>query len=103
MTIGTEVVRMKKILSFLMILMLVFSVCAFAETNDNSNPEQNPAEAAEEGDDSVQQALDILEEDDTLFAEDAVEIRAILDGNVAPKAKSPYSDEDIDKMFEFVD
>ena len=52
---------------------------------------------------ALRKLIDVLEEDDILFTEDADEIRAILDGNVAPKAKSPYSDEDIDKMFEFVD
>lgn len=69
--------------------------------------EEAQSAAAENAAPAVEMALrkliDVLEEDDTLFAEDADEIRAILDGNVAPKAKSPYSDEDIDKMFEFVD
>lgn len=51
--------------------------------------------------DAFRKLLDVLEEDDTLFAEDADEIRAILDGNVAPAApKSPYSDKDIDAMFD---
>ena len=55
----------------------------------------NPLETA------FRKLLDVLEEDDTLFAEDADEIRAILDGNVAPAApKSPYSDKDIDAMFD---
>ena len=51
--------------------------------------------------DAFRKLLDILEEDDTLFVEDADKIRAILDGNVAPAApKSPYSDKDIDAMFD---
>jgi len=54
---------------------------------------------------ALRKLIDVLEEDNTLFEEDADEIRAILDGN-APKtasAKSRYSDEDIDNMFNFLE
>lgn len=82
-----------------------FTQCKNSELMTLVEEAQNAA--AENAAPAVEMALrkliDVLEEDDTLFAEDADEIRAILDGNVAPKAKSPYSDEDIDKMFEFVD
>ena len=61
---------------------------------------ENAAPAVET---ALRKLINVLEEDDILFTEDADEIRAILDGNVTPKAKSPYSDEDIHKMFEFVD
>ena len=45
--------------------------------------------------------LDVLVGYDALDADDANEIRAILDGNAAPAApKSPYSDEDINAMFD---
>lgn len=52
---------------------------------------------------ALRKLIDVLQEDDTLYIEDADEIRAILDGNVAPKAKSPYSDKDIDEMFGFIE
>ena len=51
---------------------------------------------------ALRKLIDVLQEDDILYIEDADEIRAILDGTVAPKAKSPYSDKDIDEMFEFI-
>lgn len=55
----------------------------------------NPLEAA------FCKLLDVLVGYDAIFADDANEIRAILDGNVAPAApKSPYSDEDINAMFD---
>lgn len=52
---------------------------------------------------ALRKLIDVLQEDDVLYIEDADEIRAILDGNVAPKAKSPYSDKDIDEMFGFIE
>lgn len=52
---------------------------------------------------ALRKLIDVLQEDDTLYIEDADEIRAILDGNVTPKAKSPYSDKDIDEMFGFIE
>lgn len=56
----------------------------------------NPLEAA------FRKLLDVLEEDGTLYQEDADEIRAILDGTIAEGPKSPYSDADIDEMFDFI-
>ena len=52
---------------------------------------------------ALRKLIDVLQEDDILYIEDADEVRAILDGNVAPKAKSPYSDKDIDEMFGFIE
>ena len=51
---------------------------------------------------ALRKLIDILEEDDTLYAEDADEIRAILDGTVNAGPQSPYSDKDIDEMFNFI-
>jgi len=45
--------------------------------------------------------IDILEEDDVLLRQDAADIRAILDG-AAPAPRSPYSEEEIDDMFNFI-
>lgn len=61
-----------------------------------------------EGEDNVEKALrllvDILEEDAVLFDTDAEKIRDVLDGRNAKKeAKSPYSESDINSMFEFLD
>ena len=58
---------MKRILSFLLILVLVFSVCAFAEEEDDSEP--IPVEAAEEadgeeGDDSNPEPIDMMEDEE---------------------------------------
>lgn len=47
--------------------------------------------------------VDVLEEDDILYEEDADEIRAILDGEDAPEGpKSRYSENEIDEMFNFL-
>lgn len=61
-----------------------------------------------EGEDNVEKALrllvDILEEDAVLFDTDAEKIRNVLDGCNAKKgAESPYSESDINSMFEFLD
>lgn len=69
--------------------------------------EEAQAAAAQHAVPSVEMALrkliDVLQEDDTLFVEDADEIRAILDGALpSAEPKSPYSDKDIDEMFDFI-
>ena len=53
---------------------------------------------------ALRKLVDILEEDNTLIMEDADEIRAILDGTdmESRETKSPYSDKDLDEMFEFL-
>lgn len=61
-----------------------------------------------EGEDNVERALrllvDILEEDMVLFGADADKIRDVLNGKPANKeAESPYSESDINSMFEFLD
>ena len=58
-----EVVRMKRLISFLLALLLVLSAFAFAETadeGDDSNPV--PIEAEEDGDDSEPVPLDAEDE-----------------------------------------
>ena len=62
-----EVVRMKRVLSFLLFLTLVFSVCAFAETNDADEPESVPLE---EGDDSNPVPVDMMEEEELEIEEE---------------------------------
>ena len=67
--------------------------------------EEAQSKAAEAGapvEMALRKLIDILEEDDTLYAEDADEIRAILDGTVNDGPRSPYSDKDIDEMFDFI-
>lgn len=52
---------------------------------------------------ALRKLVDILEEDNTLYEEDADEIRAILDGEDAPEGpKSRYSENEIDEMFNFL-
>lgn len=47
--------------------------------------------------------IDILEDDNVLYEEDADDIRDILDnGTRQPAVKSPYSDEELDGMFNFL-
>lgn len=49
--------------------------------------------------------VDVLENDDVLYCEDADEIRAILDGHVeapAEEVQSPYSADEIDEMFDSI-
>ena len=65
---------MKRALSFLLVFGFLFSICAFAETDDTSTPDQpQPEEANEaadalpdedEGDDSNPLPVDIMEEED---------------------------------------
>lgn len=53
--------------------------------------------------DAFRKLVDVLEEDDVLYAEDADEIRAILDGtNSAAAPQSPYSEEELGDMFNFL-
>lgn len=47
--------------------------------------------------------VDVLEDDGTLYEEDAEVIRGILEGTPVIEEKSRYSDEDIDGMFKFLD
>lgn len=44
--------------------------------------------------------VDLLEDYDVIYEEDAAEVRALLDGDVI--TKSPYTDEDINEMFDFI-
>ena len=72
--IAAEVVRMKRGLSFLLVLGLLLSVFAFAETDDPSVPAQPQPEGAEEtgdslpdgdeGDDTNPLPVDIMEDED---------------------------------------
>ena len=71
---------------------------ALVEEAQNRNSE--PHSLVEE---ALRKLVDVLEEDDILYCDDADEIRAILDGtNATAQPASPYSDEDIDKLFDFL-
>ena len=76
--ITAEVVRMKRLLSFLMVLLLVFSVCAFAETEEGDDTGAVPIE--EEGDDSNPVPVDMMEEEET-EEEQTVQGRALQYGD----------------------
>jgi hypothetical protein len=53
---------------------------------------------------ALMKLVDVLDEDGVLFDQDAAEIRAILSGaENAPENRAPYTDEEVAKMFEFVD
>ena len=61
--------------------------------------------AADKGnvEEALRKLIDVLEEDNILYEEDADDIRAILDStNVASAPKSKYSDSDISEMFNFL-
>lgn len=65
------------------------------------------AQAALVESDPVEEALrvlvDILEEDEVLYKEDADKVRSILDNDGSQKEnKSPYSEEELDGMFNFL-
>ena len=78
-----EVVRMKRVLALLLILMMVFSVCAFTEAEETPPETPVPAEAAEgedaetvpleedNGDDSNPEPVDMMEEEE-LDADDEI-------------------------------
>lgn len=66
------------------------------EAQKNNAAERTPVEMA------LRKLIDVLEEDDTLYQEDADEIRAILDGTISEGPKSSYSDADIREMFDFI-
>lgn len=55
---------------------------------------------------ALRKLVDILEDDNTLFEEDADEVRAILDGtnesHCSNGPKSRYSEDEIDSMFNFL-
>ena len=66
-TITAEVVRMKRVLSFLMILLLTLSFCAFAET--------------EEGDDSNPVPVDMMEDEELEVEEEILQGRVLQYGD----------------------
>ena len=67
------------------------------EAQNRAAAENSPVEMA------LRKLVDVLEDDDTLYCEDADEIRAILDGTNTPvEDASPYSQKDIDEMFDFL-
>ena len=66
-TITAEVVRMKRVLSFLLILLLTFSFCAFAET--------------EEGDDSNPVPVDMMEDEELEVQEEILQGRVLQYGD----------------------
>ena len=84
---------MKRVLSFLLILVLAFSVCAFAETDgeDDSAPvpleAQEPEEAedlppeGEEGDDSNPEPVDMMEDEELDSGEQILEGRVLHYGD----------------------
>ena len=84
---------MKRVLSFLLILVLAFSVCAFAETDgeDDSAPvpleAQEPEDAedlppeGEEGDDSNPEPVDMMEDEELDSGEQILEGRVLHYGD----------------------
>ena len=69
---------MKRVLSFLMILMLIFSVCALAETDDSGENETVPME---EGDDSNPVPVDMMEDEETEIVEEILQGRILQYGD----------------------
>ena len=69
---------MKRVLSFLLFLTLVFSVCAFAETNDADEPESVPLE---EGDDSNPVPVDMMEDEEVEIEEEILQGRILQYGD----------------------
>ena len=47
-------------------------------------------------------ALGLLEDEGTLYVDDADDVRDIISGKPADEVETPYSDEDIDEMFNFM-
>ena len=76
-----EVVRMKRVLAFLLILIMVFSVCAFteAEMPEAPEPARQAAESEtvpmeeEDGDDSNPEPVDMMEEEELEEDEEILE------------------------------
>ena len=64
------------------------------------------AAANNSGDNVVVEALlklvEILEDGEVILSREADEVRAVLAGEAPVKDNSPYSDEDIDEMFDFL-
>ena len=80
-TLISEVVWMKRFLTLLAVLLLLFSVCAFAETEnegDDSNP--MPIET-EEGDDSNPQPVDMMEDEELEVKEEILQGRVLQFGD----------------------
>lgn len=67
------------------------------EDAQTSLVEKDPVE------DALRVLVDILEEDEVLYKEDADRVRSILDNDGSQKEnKSPYSEEELDGMFNFL-
>ena len=79
---------MKKVLSFLMILMLVFSCCAYAETEKGAEPETVPVPAEEEGDDSNPVPVDMMEEEELEVEVELLTGRIIQYGDTGDDVKA---------------
>ena len=71
---------MKRLISFLMILMMVVSVCTFAQTEENPPADPVPAEA-EDGDDSDPMPLDVMDDSDLEIEEISIPARVLKSGD----------------------
>jgi len=80
MLLISGVVCMKRILSFLMILTLVLSICVFAQTEGNAPADPVPAEG-DEGDDSESMPLDVLDDQDLEVEEISMPARVLKSGD----------------------
>ena len=81
---------MKRVLSFLVILSLAFSICSFAETNDTAGFTPAPAETGEaetmppdeeEGDDSNPEPVDMMEDEELDVDEEILSGRVLHYGD----------------------
>ena len=78
----TEVVRMKRLISLLLAMFLLFAAASFAETaEEGDEPEAVPMEGTDEGDDSNPVPVDMMEDEDLEVEEQVLQGRVLQYGD----------------------
>ena len=77
----SEVVWMKRLLTLLLALILLFSACAFAEMEDDGDDSNPVPVEADDGDDSNPQPVDMMEDDELEVQEEILQGRVLQFGD----------------------
>ena len=77
----SEVVWMKRLLTLLMALILLFSACAFAELEDEGDDSDPMPIEADDGDDSNPQPVDMMEDEELEVQEEILQGRVLQFGD----------------------
>ena len=77
----SEVVWMKRLLTLLLALILLFSACAFAEMEDGGDDSNPVPVEADDGDDSNPQPVDMMEDEELEVQEEILQGRVLQFGD----------------------